>query len=160
MEFNHPDETAKAANCSDHFINGRKASVQFFKAKDALQPKRESPAHDNMEQFETPFKTNGLVGAPTHYGMPTRMTPFEVSHLSNRQVDYRSPKHQEPSYYNPAAYQTELYSQLRPSIVEPKIQKQPEKKDFYASLRVAQEGRQQEETYAPQNLRFNRKRLC
>lgn len=161
MEFNRPEDAAKAATRIDHLIKGKKASVQTFKAKDTHQQKKVQTTQESDEFTDSPNNTvnqhsYGSGQFPTN---PERFPHFiEQPSNANQFGFHYQPNFPSSAYTNSYAnYMQQNIPSDQPLISRPAGQ-QRRWADFYKSLERADHARQFSSTYSPQNLRFNRLR--
>lgn len=161
MEFNGPDDATNAASQPDHVINHKKASVQFFKAKDP-QPthkKGQNPA-EGIEKFE---------GRINHYGTRFGVNSSSIQEVipqkggfCNTEFEYGVQTSTYSALYNQSNHVGDLSTCKKSIIVQPsEVRASAHRRwynDFYLSLGRAEEARYYHATYAAPNLRFSRQR--
>lgn len=153
VELQRPEDATYAASHSEHIIKGKKASVQFFKAKD-LQ-KRLPTVQDKVERTGVQFDQQG----------PYKSSLF-LSQKGKLLNQGDCARYQNSLYFS-NQYPKEMtmpdsYSSLEKYIVQPVKSENHspmrQYSDFYVSLQRAQEQRDVAETYSKRNLRFSRPR--
>lgn len=162
VEFTNADDATKAANCSEHLIKGKRASVQFFKTKDNhQQQKKVAVAFESNERA-----TNPIPVLPT-FNSGIGQFPYSLQGRYQQSSDFNlfGPRNGCPSYlYQPffstkeALADTNYYK--NPFIVQAKESRpagqQRKWADFYNSLKRADLARHCSLTYSAENLRFKK----
>lgn len=157
VEFTKAEDTSKAATHNNHLINGKKASVQFFKLKEPQQAKKEVDAPEAKGKPEGYGRSHGFYSGKGHFAQRGRYPDIE-NHFPIVPMPYGSLHCPQNFDYDSQANYDVTRSQNLP-IVQPQRPRPIEKqkpKEFYLSLRVADEARYYSHTYSPFNLRFNR----
>lgn len=159
MEFNCPEDATKAASQAEHVINHKKASVQFFKAKDPhpVQKRGHIPAEgiEKVEVRVSHFGSRfGLNSSSLIETMPQKGGFCSTKFDFGRQTSAFSPVYNEPNLVR------DLSTCKKSIITQPKEAKVPARRrwfsDFYSSLGRAEEVRYYHATYIASNIRFNR----
>ena len=162
MEFTRSEDATRASNCSEHLVNEKKASVQFFKAKDPQQPKKRHFGPESNDRHNAPLNDAALYncGQNNFSTQGRAVLPFNEfskysSHCGNQMSAY-SHYHNFP---NPLA---DLANNKAPVVVQPpeprRFGQQRWWNDYYTSLKQAEEALFYHHTYANHNLRFNKLR--
>lgn len=161
VEFIHPFNAQLAADCKEHFINGKKASLQFFKTKD--NSKREQKPQEAMEAYGNQGHINWDLRQDNYENMGLHHIP---SFAQQAHESYYS-NHDSAAfeYFRGAAFEPYLNNK-RSYIVPGKRSRQPHSSfgkgltsasrisEFYSmvKLRVAST----EMNHYSANLQFNR----
>jgi hypothetical protein len=147
VEFQRPEDASSAANFNEHIIHGKKASIQFFKTKEAI---KKPSCFEKTKRSE-----QGITGSSTSLIQKSAMySKHGTFHESA--ADYQQVNH----FCLPKADVTE--TQLKPlsrrfAAAEPiKHHQRQHSSEFYASLGSASYKRYLAGTYSEENLRFNR----
>jgi RNA recognition motif-containing protein len=161
VEFARPEDAIAAANCNEHIINGKKASIQFFKTKETQ--KKVQTVQDPIEIPEIPYCHQGLNYGRIPFGQQGILSQkqggeYSTSNLYDNQHPYYSQS------FTQEYLQADFNAQKRSFIVQP--QREPSVFsssnrcfDFYLSLKRADQARHFQGTYTKENLRFNRLRI-
>lgn len=159
MEFNSPEDSTKAASQDDHVINHKKASVQFFRAKDPhpVQKKGQTPA-EGIEKAEVRVSHFGSRFGLNSYSL-LEMMP-QKGGFCNTEFEFGGQTSAFSPVYNESNLVGDFITCKKSIIVQPKEAKVPARRrwfsDFYLSLRRAEEARYYHATYVASNIRFNR----
>lgn len=158
VEFQNPEGAIQAANSNDHFINGKKASVQFFKTKDA-QKKGYIIQEDN-ERAEV-LQTNPILSSRGNFNMEQFQYDPQCGENTLQKIFFNPKQVSIQNQHNLMSSRHFGYPCLqRNQIVQPSANKvAPQKRvfqDFYNSLRMADIERNLAETYLRSNMRFNK----
>jgi hypothetical protein len=149
VEFMRPDDASNAANCTEHIIHGKKASIQFFKAKEAI--KKQSGVQEKTKRSESGFTGCGtsLMQQSSRYSQHGTFHEFAVD-LAQQNQSCRLSADVSPNLCRPvnskfaAAHLANLY----------------DSSEFYASLESAEHKRYLAGTYSEENVRFNLPRVA
>lgn len=157
VEFAKAEDTSKAATHNSHLINGKKASVQFFKLKESQQAKKGTDAPEAKAKPEGYGISHGLYSGKGLYAQRGRYPDIE-NQFPIVPMPYGSHYCPQNLHYDSQTNNNVTRSQNLP-IVQPQrpiLFEKQRAQEFYMSLRIADEARYYAHTYSPFNLRFNR----
>lgn len=106
VEFNNASDATMASECKEHIINGKKASLQFFKAKEGLSKRTnggadyfehpvESHYNDGTQNMSSFTYTKGghyacnSFGVPSNYNSAIYLPQFGIEHQATPQLFHR-----------------------------------------------------------------------
>lgn len=155
VEFQNPEAAAVAVKANDHFINGKKASVQFFKTKETQTHKKVVGVQDKGKQEEAPAKDSNL-GSRQPFGQVGRAAqqtencgPYGYQH-QNPELQYLVPNR----LPHTSSFASKRHAVVKPT--EPRVLVQGKWfSEFYQSLTRIDHERHLTQAHAPEGLRFN-----
>lgn len=159
VEFQSPDGAKIAASSKEHFINGKKASVQFFKTKESQRK-----LVTNVQEYpERSFMPKETMACPQRVLMG-KMTTDNSSFYPQVGFGVQFPRtlnypQQFSATRNPDCCPKKSSSPQRQGIVRPfEGQKVPQRAylHFYQALKNVDTSRDFQSTYSRENLRLNR----
>lgn len=162
MEFTRPEDAAIAASHPDHFILGKKASIQFFKTKDS-QRKGQQETEERSKGFNTQqnIQRKGAQASEYYSRNPKLGDAFARVHANYsipQQVSSSNQDYQHSSFFYenyPANLQRN--SMVQPASWKPTSEAKPFK-DFYRSLKRADYIRKLAANHHESNLCLRRER--
>lgn len=154
VEFKNSEDAEIAFNHHNHYINGKKASLQFFKTKD--EQKKVSYIQESSERTEEIQNYQGLLSQGYLHSKSSQFGGESFSQLRY------TPNHTSSSFqqeFRGGARQFGHSGPQRNSMVQPGNSKSSSKallfQNFYSSLTRANNGRMMAGIYELENLRFN-----
>lgn len=156
VEFKNASSAKAASGCKDHMVNGKKATLQFFKAKEG-HSKRTHDVADNVEHMEENQNSEGVFETPympydkvhkssTSYGMQNDFGDNYYEHYGNQYQGMPHLLHREsiiPSGSQP------LHSYSREAL---EIKSRPQ--EFYMAFKK-NGGADMSRSHQWTNIRFN-----
>lgn len=147
VEFQRPEDASSAANCNEHIIHGKKASIQFFKTKEAT---KKPSCFEKTKRSEQGFAgcNSSLMQQSSKYSQ--RGTFHELA------ADHQQLNHSCLLKADVTETKSRPFNSRFEAFAPKTVHERQYSSEFYASLRSASYKRYLAGTYSEENLRFNR----